>query len=65
LLAVTEDELEAVQGQALHVLSDLIVPRPRGVWLSYVVPLLVYGFLGILGYDTHGCSPMGVDFTGD
>lgn len=32
-----------------HILSDLIVPRPRGVWLSYAVPLFVYGFLGILG----------------
>lgn len=29
--------------------SDLIVPRPRGMWLTYAVPLLVYGFLGILG----------------
>ena len=35
--------------KGLHVLSDLIVPRPRGRWLSYAVPLLVYGFFGILG----------------
>jgi hypothetical protein len=35
--------------RGLHVLSDLIVPRPRGVWLSYAVPLFVYGFLEILG----------------
>ena len=33
----------------LDAVNDLIVPRPRGMWITYAVPLFVYGFLGVLG----------------
>jgi hypothetical protein len=32
--------------EALH---DVVSPRARGQWLTYAIPLLVYGFLGALG----------------
>ncbi len=33
----------------LDVLRDVVMPRPRGVWLTYAIPLGVYGYLGLLG----------------
>ena len=33
----------------LDVLRDVVVPRPRGLWLTYAIPLGVYGYLGMMG----------------